>query len=228
MPKNRNRRQNRRQQIRHNRPNRGPNRPGPNRPPIPPPGPPAGQNAPQPWNAQYETTMGGIRRDQADLQAQNAYQRQGIEQEYGFNDTADPYSRANLLQKSYREGQLGTTNSMAARGQLYSGATQRAREAGTFGYGQNLNALRGEYEQKLYGLNQQGLAGMRDLRDQAGEAEAHRLESSLEGRPDPQEAPPPLADAVKQKRNQRNQRGNQRRNQRRPPARRSPSRRRRR
>lgn len=171
-----------------------------------------------PWNAAYETTTGNLRKEQADTQANLAYQRAGVEQEYGFNDTSDPYARANLLQRSYQQGQLGTTNSMAARGQLYSGATQRARETNTFNMGQNLNALRGEYQQKMYGLDQDRLQSDQTYRRGLEDAEARRLESALEERPDPAEASPPLAQQVQQRRDQRkrgNQRGNRRQQRRR-------------
>lgn len=51
----------------------------------------------------------------------------------GFNvDPSNPFSRAALLQKRYTEAQRGTTNSMAAQGQLYSGALQTAQDENAF------------------------------------------------------------------------------------------------
>jgi hypothetical protein len=51
----------------------------------------------------------------------------------GFNvDPNNPFSRAALLQKRYMEAKQGTTNSMAAQGQLYSGALQTAQDENAF------------------------------------------------------------------------------------------------
>lgn len=51
----------------------------------------------------------------------------------GFNvDPNNPFSRAALLQKRYTESKQGTTNSMAAQGQLYSGALQSAQDENSF------------------------------------------------------------------------------------------------
>lgn len=57
--------------------------------------------------------------------------------DYGYNETSpgqvtvdpnNPYSRAALLAKSYREAKSGTTNSLASQGQLYSGALRNAQD----------------------------------------------------------------------------------------------------
>lgn len=53
--------------------------------------------------------------------------------DYGFDATGgidpnNPYSRAALLQESYKRSQRGTQTSMAARGQLHSGAYGRAQD----------------------------------------------------------------------------------------------------
>jgi len=158
--------------------------------------------APLPWNAQYQSTVGGLQRDYRDIMAQQQLQKTGIEQEYGLNDYSDPYSRARLLERSFQQGQQGTTNAMASRGQLYSGATQRARERGVFDYGQQQHALRGEYQQRLSGLDQERLAAERELRQGTAEAQAGRLEEALEERPDPSEAPP-AAGGLSQQQQQR-------------------------
>lgn len=53
---------------------------------------------------------------------------------YSIDDNVDvtnPFSRAALLKRSYQQHQAGNTNSMAARGQLYSGALQNAQNETT-------------------------------------------------------------------------------------------------
>jgi hypothetical protein len=92
--------------------------------------------------------------------------RTQIGQEYGYNpqgqfDPSNPYSRATLLQRTYQQSQRGTLNSMANRGQLYSGALQRGLDEGTFQYGAAEDRLKRaaaagyqgltEREQRAYG-----------------------------------------------------------------------------
>lgn len=58
-------------------------------------------------------------------------------------DPTNPFSRAALLKRSYDQAQQTTNTSMAAAGQLYSGANQRAHNQNTFGYQQGSDALQG-------------------------------------------------------------------------------------
>ena len=60
------------------------------------------------------------------------FQRGQLAADYGFAlagnlDASNPFSRAALLQDSYRRAQRGTRNSFASAGQLYSGAQQRGQ-----------------------------------------------------------------------------------------------------
>ena len=61
--------------------------------------------------------------------------------QYGADIANNPYSRAAMLQRSYNQNQRASINTMAARGQLYSGATQNAANANTFNYGSAYDAL---------------------------------------------------------------------------------------
>jgi hypothetical protein len=63
-------------------------------------------------------------------------QEQSARLGYGFlqGDPNDPFSRAALLQKSYENNVRGTTNNLAAQGQLYSGAHINAQAANTQNY----------------------------------------------------------------------------------------------
>jgi hypothetical protein len=56
-------------------------------------------------------------------------------------DPNNPYSRAAQLKKSYDQAKTGTTNGLAARGQLYSGAMTNAQNANDTGYSQGVNTL---------------------------------------------------------------------------------------
>jgi hypothetical protein len=59
--------------------------------------------------------------------AEAAYQHANISNEYGIGDSSNPFSKAAMLQESYNRSKLGTTNSLAAQGQLYSGAMINAQ-----------------------------------------------------------------------------------------------------
>lgn len=71
---------------------------------------------------------------------------------FGADAASNPYSRAALLQRSYDQNQRATTNTMAARGQLYSGATQNAADLNAGNYSSAYDALSKDFaarEQRL-------------------------------------------------------------------------------
>lgn len=59
----------------------------------------------------------------------------------GQVDISNPYNQAMMLQRSYQQDQRGITNSMAAQGQLYSGARQRGLDESSFQYERNRSDL---------------------------------------------------------------------------------------
>jgi hypothetical protein len=144
---------------------------------ILPPGPPQ----PHPIDPIHTGQSALIEKQRQDLLTQLPYQQNQLASEYGFLpgsmtvDPNNPYSRASLLQRSYQQGQAGTTNSMAARGQLYSGATQRGLDEGTFNYSRNTDALQKAYQGSLNELEQKKSQGMFDLDQQQLDADTDRL-----------------------------------------------------
>lgn len=156
------------------------------------------QNAPPtplPWDAQYETSVGaaGNSRDQALAGLTN--QRLGIQQSYGidqgYNDVAsNPYSKAALLQASYRQNQNQTLNSYAARGQLYSGALEAGQSFNQNNYLHSNNDLALAYQAALQGVSDKELGANNDYEAALQAAEAKRLDDALSQAPDPSEAPP--------------------------------------
>lgn len=89
--------------------------------------------------------------------ANAAYDQGNLSFDYGYNpdgsvNTANPYSRAALYQLGYEHQQAGTTNSLAARGQLYSGAIQNQRAADASGYSQQDAANRLAYQRAAHGV----------------------------------------------------------------------------
>jgi hypothetical protein len=100
-------------------------------------------------NLNYDQTMAGI-----------GYEQTMLGQESGFNaqgglDPSNPYSVAANLQRRYQQGQRGTTNSMAAAGQLYSGAHGRNLAEGTYQYNRSYDSARRDAQRGYLGLAQQ-------------------------------------------------------------------------
>jgi hypothetical protein len=105
-----------------------------------PPFDPAYESGTAAAQAQYGNTLAGIQ-----------YQEGRARQQYGFDDPSNPFNLAAMLQRNYQQGQRGTSTSMAARGQLYSGALQRNLDEGTFGYNRSYDALRRQYDDLMQG-----------------------------------------------------------------------------
>ena len=69
--------------------------------------------------------------------------------QYGADIASNPYSRAAMLQRSYNQNQRASVNTMASRGQLYSGATQNQANANAANYGSAYDALSKDYGARL-------------------------------------------------------------------------------
>lgn len=109
---------------------------------------------PRPWDAAYLSSE-----NTANTKYNNSIlgldaKKLGVEQDYGldagFNDyKANPYSRAALLEQTYQRANRAAGNSLAAAGQLYSGASQNAETYNREHNGQERNALESLYRQSL-------------------------------------------------------------------------------
>lgn len=87
-------------------------------------------------------------------QAGFGYDRARVENEYGFVDTSNPYNRAAMLERSFKQGQDYTQNSMASRGQLYSGANQSMQDENRFQYSRDYDSLRRQYDDSLHNISE--------------------------------------------------------------------------
>lgn len=124
---------------------------GPSTPRSQPPGPPL--------DPLYTEQLGLNQRGLDTAMAGIGYGRTQIGQEYGYDPSgnlnpSNPFSRAALLQRSYQQGQAGTTTTMAAGGQLYSGAHQRNLDEGTHRYAASEDALKRAAAQAYQGLTE--------------------------------------------------------------------------
>jgi hypothetical protein len=189
--------------------------------PAPPPKTPAAQapyTAPGPdesWKDQtYFDTTSGISKGLDNLKGYLVNSGKGLSADYGIDYTGDPvngasgfniadnvdvtnpFSRAALLKKSYQQATAGNTNSMAARGQLYSGALQNAQnETGR----QNLQAqdsLIKDFSGRFGGLYQQWLDGQGAATTQGVDAQVAAT-GRHQNDPVIAPAPPPVAGSSK-------------------------------
>jgi hypothetical protein len=117
----------------------------------------ANRPAPQPYDPAAAATALSAGRNVALGNNEATYQTQQTGYDLGYNpdgtsNAANPYSQAQLLQNSYHRQQLGTTNSMAAQGQLYSGSTLNARAADDRGYSQGDAALRQQALERYHSI----------------------------------------------------------------------------
>lgn len=155
--------------------------------PAPAPASPAADA--QPFDPVYNDEVG---LNQADLQsslAQIEYGRGQVAQEYGFDasgqmDMSNPNNRAALLQRTFQQGQRGTLNSMAGSGQLYSGATQRGLDEGTFRYQRDFDTVRRGAQGQYFDLANREQSARSDTSRSDLNAERDRLERAKEIRPE--------------------------------------------
>jgi len=165
-----------------------------------------------PWDTAYEQTVGNINKGRDNALAQNTYQANQLGQSYGYSldpvsgavaeDPTNPFSKAALLRQSYERSRAGTTNGMAARGQLYSGALQNAQNYNALNYTQSSDTNQRDFRNAAQSLLQGRLdtnTGADSQIDQAGWSRYDRAIAYAQAHPqDPgiapkQDLPPPVA-----------------------------------
>lgn len=135
--------------------------PAPVGPPhAPKPAPPVGVAD----DAAYETQANNLNTRYANQDLALTGQEQQIKQDYGFDPeyASNPYTKANMLARAASQRFTGTTNAMASRGQLYSGATNNARAADQFASDAQMNDARNSYAQALIGIQNSRLSNTTD------------------------------------------------------------------
>ena len=146
--------------------------------------------SPVPYSGQYESTVGGLRNQLNQTQADLTGQGLALDQSYGIGDTSNPYAQARQLERQHQQRTLGTNTSLASQGQLYSGAMNNAQSSNRFAFGQASDELLRSYQAEKAGLAREGLGAERDYQTGVLDAEAERLEDALNRPVDPSEAPP--------------------------------------
>lgn len=159
--------------------------------PAPPPAPssaPFNSNA-LPPDASYDQQIAGLGRTRDTTLAGLATQRQGGLLQYGYTqdqfgglafDPTNPYSQAAILKRNYEESRRGSGTSLAARGQLYSGAYQTAQD---YGNQQELQAS-DQLQKRLLAFLSTNVAGAAQAgsayEQGVGQAGADRLSRAIE------------------------------------------------
>lgn len=147
-----------------------------------------------PWDAQYNSSVGGADQRYADkmayLGSQRVLAQQGYGIDVGFNDYANnPYSRAALLRKSYDTAVRGSNTSYAARGQLYAGSLRNAQNANRSGYDQSYDSLNRDYLAALGDIDREKTSAKEDRERAIEEAGWQRLQGAQNEPLEPQTAP---------------------------------------
>lgn len=107
-----------------------------------------------------------------------------------FDDVSNPYSRAAVLQTLYDQHKAGNTNSMAARGQLYSGALQTEQNNLADQTGRSRDALIREFLAAQGGITNRETAASNAFDDAGTQARAESIARLLAARPDPASVAP--------------------------------------
>jgi len=147
-----------------------------------------------PWDAAEQLSDAG-----ADAKYNNAllnarYKKTAYGQEYGldpgYNDyKANPYSRAALLEQTFQRANRASGNSLAAGGQLYSGASQNAETYNREHKGQETNALEGSYRKSLQGVNEEEAGALTNREEEKANAKWKAIEAASAAELEPDTAP---------------------------------------
>jgi hypothetical protein len=157
-----------------------------------------------PIDPTYEATIGGLQRKRDDTVSQYEAQKPKVLADYGYTasgydssgaptglafDPNNPFSRAALAKRTYDQTQAGTTNSMAARGQLYSGAREQATAGNEFQYQQGTDALLKALTSSLVGIQSGETNAKTDYELGAGSAYGDRITRAQNTPPSPPPTP---------------------------------------
>jgi hypothetical protein len=156
------------------------------------PAPISNATTPLPVDAAYDAQMAALDKTRtSDLAAVTGDRTRGLG-EYGFTESAfdpatqtmgalafdpnNPFSKAALLKKSYDTGRASTGQSMASRGQLYSGAYQNSQDLVNRNQLQGEDTLQKSLSQFLAGNSGRSTQAQTNYELGAGQAEGDRAD----------------------------------------------------
>lgn len=158
-----------------------PPKPKPPVTPAAPAGPPTRLD-----DATYQGQLAALERDRNDTTLGLQNREYATRSQYGFDPefAANPYTRANMMSRAYAQRFAGTGNSLAAQGQLYSGALDRARGADAFAYGGEVNDARLSYLNDLNSVQAERLGAERSYSEGSDKAYSEMLARAAEKDPE--------------------------------------------
>lgn len=147
-----------------------------------------------PWDSAEQLSVAGANAKYNNALLNSGYKKTAYEQEYGldpgFNDyKANPYSRAALLEKTYQRSQRASGNSLAAGGQLYSGASQNAETYNREHNSQERNALESTYRKALQGVNEEEAGALNTREEEKAAAKWKAVEAASNAELEPDASP---------------------------------------
>ena len=143
--------------------------------------------APLPPDPSFDATNAALESKRDQLLSGLSSQRTSTLLDYGYNegdggtltvDPSNPYSRAAQLKRRYDQSRRGATNSYAARGQLYSGALQNARDELNFQQGGAEDTLLKQLGAFLAGNTAQKAGAKTDYDLGAAQASGQRVQNA--------------------------------------------------
>lgn len=125
--------------------------------PPAPPAPPATPPPPRVFapDSAYNDEIARIQRASEQTIGELDSAERRVKYSYGFDDPTNPFARASESKREFLQRASGITNSLAARGQFFSGARARQLRENSREGDKSLAALRQEYEQALETLRNQ-------------------------------------------------------------------------
>lgn len=147
------------------------------------------QQAALPFNANYETQINQADTNLGETQASLNAQRLRLQNDYGIDDTSNPFSRMQQLRDQLQRNQAFNQNSYASRGHLYSGALQQARDETTRGFQQGQDSLERSYQSALADFALRQREAIQQSLDRKSEIERQRVADAAANRPEADEAP---------------------------------------
>jgi hypothetical protein len=109
------------------------------------------------------------------------FQDQLTQLQFGYSDPTNPFNVQTVMKQAYDNRVRGTANSMAARGQLYAGATQNAQNANTRDFQQRSAAALQRFNQAVASIKGREQLARQQVTNTANTGAASQLDAALQG-----------------------------------------------
>lgn len=138
-------------------------------------------NNPQslPYDALYEDAVARRQRNLTNTMGQLQFEETDLNQTY--NDPSNPFNQLAMAKRAFEQQKRGATNSMAARGQLYSGALQNQQNEIRFGHERTNDDLARAYARARQGIVARRQGAQSEFEDYKASAYADRLARASQG-----------------------------------------------